>query len=85
MPNTRRGRGKGKSKLLDRIAGEGASRPPPEQVDQGGAETEFATRASSTSSAPEEPRRREVPVEPPTNATDQDLRNAVQMLTQLEN
>ena len=81
MPMTRRGRGK--SKRIDRIAGEGTSIPPPDQVNQGDTEHEFVSRASSTPSVPEESSRRSVPVELPVNTTDQDLRNAVHMLTQL--
>ena len=70
-------------KKLDRIGGEGPSNLPPEWVEQDEAESEFASRASSTFPAPEEPRRREEPVEPPINVTDQYLRNAVYMLIQL--
>ena len=64
-------------------AEEGMSRLPPDQVSQGGADAEIASWSSSTFPAPEEPRGREVPAEPRMNATDQDLRNAVHMLTQL--
>ena len=79
MPITRRGRGKGKQ--VDILVGEGTSRSPPDQPSQDGADAEFASRASSTFPAPEEPRRREEPAEAPVNATEQDLRNAVQILT----
>ena len=64
-------------------AGEGMSRLPPDQASQGGANAEISSRSSSTFPAPKEPVGREVPAEPPMNATDQDLRNAVHMLTQL--
>ena len=65
------------------LVGEGTSKSPPDQASQGGADTEIASRSSSSFTAPKEPRGREVPAEPPMNATDQDLRNAVHMLTQL--
>ena len=64
-------------------AEEGMSRLPPDQASQGGANAEISLRSSSSIPAPEEPIGREVPAEPPMNATDQDLRNAVHMLTQL--
>ena len=71
MPMTRRGRGKGKQ--VDMLAGEGMSKSPPDQASQGGANTKIASRPSSTFPAPEDQRGREVPAEPPMNATDQDL------------
>ena len=81
MSNTRGGRGKGKQ--VDVPAEEGMSRLPPDQASQGGADAEIASRSSSTFPAPEELRGREEPTKPPMNVTDQNLRNAVHMLTQL--
>ena len=63
-------RGRGKSKRIDRIVGEGTSRAPPEPVNQGGAEPEMASQASSTLPFSEESRGRKLPVEPPANTTD---------------
>ena len=76
-------RNKGKSKKLDRIAGEGTSKSPPKQANQGEAENEFASQTSSTLPLSEESRGREVPAGPPINTTDHDLKNAVQILTRI--
>ena len=81
MPVTRRGRGRGKK--IDMAAGEGTSKSPPKQANQGEAENEFASQTSSTLPLSEESRGREVPAGPPINTTDQDLKSAVQMLTRI--
>ena len=62
-------------------AGEETSKSPTIPANQSEAPVEHASKTSST---PEEIRgRRTISPEPPINASDQDLRNAVQLLTRI--
>lgn len=70
-----------KSKQVDMAVGEGTSKSPPRYVGQSKAQDEFASQTSSTPPSLKELRRRGVPPESPINATEQDLRNVVQLLT----
>ena len=84
MPITRQGMGK--DKKVDMKAGERIGRSPPNPASQYGVETEFTSRAPSPPPSPGRPQRREVSPDSPVNVTRrelQDLRNAVQMLTQI--
>ncbi|PHT26579.1 AP-1 complex subunit gamma-2 [Capsicum baccatum] len=82
MPVTRRS--KNTTKQKDVVAGEGTSKSPPRKANQSEAQADFVSQTSSTSSSPEELRkRRTASSEPPINATDQDLRNAVQLLARI--
>uniref|UniRef100_M1DJY0 Uncharacterized protein n=1 Tax=Solanum tuberosum TaxID=4113 RepID=M1DJY0_SOLTU len=74
-------RSKSTSKLVDVAAQEGTSRPPPSQVVQSKAQDESLSQISPTPPSPEDLRREDAPQEPPVNATEQDLKNAVQLLT----
>ncbi|XP_047250340.1 uncharacterized protein LOC124886381 isoform X2 [Capsicum annuum] len=68
-------------KQIDVAAREGTSKTPPIQANQSEAQAEYVLETSST---PEELRRRRTaPSETPINATDQDLRNAVQLLSRI--
>ena len=78
MPVTR---SKNTGKQVDVAAGEGTSKSPTIPANQSEAPAEHA---SETSSSPEEIRgRRTISAEPPINVVDQDLRNAVQLLTRI--
>ncbi|PHT73836.1 hypothetical protein T459_21113 [Capsicum annuum] len=78
MPVTR---SKNTGKQVDVAAGEGTSKSPTIPANQSEA---LAEHASETSPSPEEIRgRRTIAPEPSINAVDQDLRNAVQLLTPL--
>ena len=78
MPVTKR---KNTSKQVDVAAGEGTSNSPTILANQSEAPAEHA---SETFSSPEEIRgRRTISPEPPINVVDQDLRNAVQLLTRI--
>ena len=78
MPVTR---SKNTGKQVDVAAGEGTSKSPTIPANQSEAPAEHA---SETSSTPEEIRgRRTISAEPPINVVDQDLRNAVQLLTRI--
>ena len=74
-------RSKNTGKQVDVAAGVGTSKSPTIPANQSEAPAEHASQTSST---PKEIRgRRTISPEPPINATDQDLRNAVQLLTQI--
>ena len=78
MPVTR---SKNISKQVDVASGEGTNKSPTIPANQSEAPAEHA---SETYSSPEEIRgRRTISAEPPINVVDQDLRNAVQLLTRI--
>ncbi|WMV54624.1 hypothetical protein MTR67_048009 [Solanum verrucosum] len=74
-------RSKSTGKRVDVAAQEGTSQPPPSQAVQGEAQDESLSQTSLTPPSPEDLRREVAPQEPPINATEQDLRNVVQLLT----
>ncbi|WMV45714.1 hypothetical protein MTR67_039099 [Solanum verrucosum] len=74
---------KSTGKRVDVAAQEGTSQPPPSQAVQGEAQDESLSQTSPTPPSPEELRMEVAPQEPPINATEQDLRNAVQLLTHI--
>ena len=75
MPQTRKSKSRGKQ--VEVAVGETSRTRPNESQDESPSQT------SPTPPSPEELRRGEVPPEPPTDATVQDLRNAVQLLTRI--
>ena len=76
MPVTKR---KNIGKQVDMAVGEGTSKSPTIPANQSEAPAEHASETSSTL---EEIRgRKTISLEPPINSADQDLRNAVQLLT----
>ena len=81
MPVTRRSKSTGKR--VDVAAQEGTSQPPSNQAVQSEAQDESLSQTSPTPPSPEDLRREAAPQEPTINATEQDLRNAVQLLTRI--
>ena len=74
-------RSKNTDKQVDVAAGEGTSKSPTIPANQSKAPAEHALE---TSPSPEEIKeRRTISPEPPINVVDQDLRNAVQLLTRI--
>ena len=61
----------------------GTSQPPPSQAVQGEAQDESLSQTFPTSPSPEDLRREAAPQEPTINATEQNLRNMVQLLTRI--
>ena len=81
MPVTRRSKSTGKQ--IDVAAGEGSSQPLPRQADQSEAQGESLSQTSPTPPSPDDLRREAATREPPINTTEQDLKNAVQLLTRI--
>ncbi|KAH0681196.1 hypothetical protein KY284_022281 [Solanum tuberosum] len=81
MPVTRKSKSSGKR--VDVAAQEGTSQPPPSFDVHGEAQDESLSQTSPTPPSPEELRREAAPQEPPINATEQDLKNAIQLLTRI--
>ena len=61
-------------------AHEGISYPPTSDVVQSGDQDESISQTSPTPPSPKELSREDKPLEPPINATDQDLKNAFQLM-----
>lgn len=80
MPLTRK---QAISRPLDVAAGEGTSQVPQAKAGENEGQSEIPSHTSSTSSHPGNIRRHPTPPVPPSGTTDQDMRNAVQLLTSL--
>ena len=76
MPETRRNKGKGKE--IEVVVGLAS-----QERQRSEAQDEYLPQTSSTPSAPNEPGSSEIPPEPPVDTTVQELKNAVQLLTQI--
>ena len=74
---------KSTGKQVDVAAQEGTIQTPPSQAIQSGAQDESLSLTSPTPPSPKELRRESEPQEPPINYTEQDLRNAIQLLTRI--
>lgn len=61
----------------------GPNQPPLSQAVQSASQDESLSQTSPTPPSPEELRREDEPQEHPINATEQDLRNVLQLLTRI--
>uniref|UniRef100_M1D8D8 Uncharacterized protein n=1 Tax=Solanum tuberosum TaxID=4113 RepID=M1D8D8_SOLTU len=76
-------RSKSTGKRVDVAAQEGTNQPPPNQAVQSKAQDESLSQTFLTPPSPEDIRREAAPQEPTINATEQDIRNVVQLLTRI--